>query len=91
MLTTFQKRVYQVVSTIPKGQTRTYKWVAQKIGNPKSARAVGQALKRNPFIGKVPCHRVIRSDGSLGGFSQGLAKKRRMLALEKSSWKIEPP
>jgi len=89
-LTKFQQKVYKVVSTIPKGQTRSYKWVAQKIGNPDATRAVGQALKRNPFIGevpnkvrgKVPCHRVIRSDGSLGGFAKGVKRKKEMLEAE---------
>ena len=81
-LTDFQKKVYKVVSTIPKGQTRSYKWVAQKIGNPDAARAVGQALNRNPFIGEVPCHRVIRSDGSLGGFAKGIKRKKEMLEAE---------
>jgi len=81
-LTDFQKKVYKVVSTIPKGQTRSYKWVAQKIGNPDAARAVGQALNRNPFIGEVPCHSVIRSDGSLGGFAKGIKRKKEMLEAE---------
>lgn len=81
-LTEFQKKVYAAVKTIPKGQTRTYKWVAAKIGKPSAARAVGQALKRNPFIGIVPCHRVICSDGNLGGFALGARQKRRMLDAE---------
>ncbi len=81
-ITDFQRAVYKAVKKIPKGQTRSYKWVAQQIGKPNSARAVGQALKRNPFIGVVPCHRVIASDGSLGGFSKGLKKKIQMLKKE---------
>lgn len=86
MLTPFQAKVYKIVSTIPRGETRTYKWVAEKIGSPKASRAVGQALKRNPFIGKVPCHRVICSDGSLGGFSRGKEEKRRMFNIERSHY-----
>lgn len=71
-----------MVKTIPYGETRSYKWVAEKLGNPRAVRAVGQALKKNPLPGIIPCHRVIRSDGSLGGFSQGLKKKRELLRGE---------
>jgi methylated-DNA-[protein]-cysteine S-methyltransferase len=80
--TPFQKGVWEMVKTIPYGQTRTYKWVAEKIGNPEAFRAVGQALKKNPLPGIIPCHRVIRSDGKLGGFSKGLKEKARLLKLE---------
>lgn len=80
--TEFEKKVYAAVSGIPAGQVRSYKWVAAKIGRPKAYRAVGNALNKNPYIGKVPCHRVIRSDGSLGGFAQGAARKRRLLKSE---------
>jgi methylated-DNA-[protein]-cysteine S-methyltransferase len=80
--TNFQKKVWEVVKTIPYGQTRTYKWVAEKIGNPKAFRAVGQALKKNPLPGIIPCHRVIRSDGKLGGFSKGSKEKERLLKSE---------
>jgi methylated-DNA-[protein]-cysteine S-methyltransferase len=82
MITSFQKKVYAVVKKIPKQKTRSYKWVAEKIGNPKAARAVGQALKKNPFLGKVPCHRVIRSDGKLGGYAGGAKKKKQLLKQE---------
>ena len=81
-LTMFEKRVYRAVFTIPAGETRSYKWVAEKIGIPRSCRAVGQTLKRNPYIGTIPCHRVIESDGSLGGFSKGKKMKKRLLKLE---------
>ncbi len=81
-LTKFQKKVYEVVLSIPRGKTRAYKWVAIKTGNPKASRAVGQALNENPYIGKVPCHRVIRANGSLGGFSQGKRKKKLLLRAE---------
>lgn len=85
LVTQFQRRVYTVVQHIPAGEVRSYRWVAEQLGNPGLARAVGQALKRNPFAPKVPCHRVIRSDGLLGGFAFGLAKKRRLLAQERLS------
>ena len=83
MPTAFQQRVYQIVKTIPKGDVRSYRWVAAKLGNPNLARAVGQALKRNPWMVTVPCHRVIKSDGSLGGFAWGLRKKRELLRKER--------
>ena len=83
--TEFQKKVYAVVSGIPRGQVRTYKWVAAKIGRPRAYRAVGNALNKNPHIGKVPCHRVIRSDGSVGGFALGPARKRKMLAVDRAA------
>lgn len=80
--THFQKRVYGVVLSIPPGDTRSYKWVAEKIGSPRAYRAVGQALKKNPYIGKIPCHRVIGEDGSLGGFSKGQKMKKTYLRRE---------
>jgi len=82
-MTKFELKVYKAVLTIPFGQTRTYKWVAQKIGCPGASRAVGQALKRNPYPLIIPCHRVIKSDNSLGGYSGGLRKKNMFLDLEK--------
>ena len=81
-LTDFEKKVYRAVEKIPKGQVRSYKWVAVKIGRPNACRAVGNALNKNPYIGKVPCHRVIRSDGAIGGFARGVARKREMLKAE---------
>jgi len=80
--TAFETRVYLAVSRIPRGEVRSYKWVAVKIGDPDAYRAVGNALNKNPYIGKVPCHRVIRSDGSIGGFAKGVACKRRMLKAD---------
>ncbi len=80
--TPFQRKVWKIVGTIPHGDTRSYKWVAEKAGYHRAARAVGQALKKNPLPGIIPCHRVIRSDGSLGGFSRGLKKKRELLRTE---------
>ena len=80
--TSFQEKVYTVVAHIPKGQTRSYAWVARQIGQPRAVRAVGQALKRNPDPKRVPCHRVIRSDGSLGGYAWSVSRKRKLLAGE---------
>ncbi len=79
--TPFQKKVYQALLKIPKGQVRTYAQVAQMIGKPKAARAVGQALKRNRWAPAIPCHRVVASDGTLGGYSGpgGLSAKHRLL------------
>ncbi len=80
----FQKKVYGAVCGIPRGEVRSYSWVAYAIGLPNSARAVGQALARNPFPIVVPCHRVVNSDGSLGGYSGGVELKKRLLRLEKA-------
>ena len=81
-VTPFQRKVYAAVRKIPRGQTRSYQWVAQQIGQPNAARAVGQALNKNRRIDLVPCHRVIASDGSLGGYAWGSAAKRRRLLAE---------
>jgi len=78
----FQKRVYKATRTIPYGSTLSYGQVAVLTKSPKAGRAVGQALGANPLPLIVPCHRVICSDGSLGGFGGGLALKRRLLDLE---------
>lgn len=83
-LTEFEKKVYAACRLIPRGQTRTYKWVAEKIGRPRAYRAVGNALHKNPFAPQVPCHRVIKSDGSVGGFAGGIRKKLSLLRAEKS-------
>lgn len=83
MITNFQRKVYKAVLKIPLGCVRSYSWVAKEIGKPKAVRAVGSALKKNPFAPIIPCHRVIKSDGSLGGYSGGMKKKIRLLKLEK--------
>ena len=80
--TPFQQRVWAITRSIPRGSTRTYGSVARQAGSPRSARAVGQAMARNPWPVIVPCHRVVGSDGSLTGFGGGLDMKRRMLAME---------
>ncbi len=82
-LTAFQQTVYRAVARIPRGETRSYQWVARTIGRPGAVRAVGNALNRNPFAPRVPCHRVIRSDGSLGGFASGPLAKQRLLDRER--------
>lgn len=80
--TEFEQRVWSALSGIPFGETRTYKWIAEKIGNPGAVRAVGRALSKNPLPIIIPCHRVIESDGSLGGYSSGTHRKRRLLEME---------
>ena len=80
--TPFRRAVWEATRSIPYGETRSYEWIAQRIGKPEAARAVGQALKSNPFPIVVPCHRVIGKDGSLTGFSAGIELKRRLLDLE---------
>jgi O-6-methylguanine DNA methyltransferase len=80
--TAFQQAVWQALCRIPYGETRSYAWVAGQIGRPRATRAVGSACGANPIPVIVPCHRVIASDGSLGGFSCGLKWKKRLLALE---------
>lgn len=89
--TVFQRRVWSATSKIPYGEVRSYREIAQAIGKPKAARAVGTALGRNPFPILVPCHRVIREDGGLGGFSasRGIALKQELLQLEGSVCPLE--
>ncbi len=78
-LTKFQWKVLKVTVSIPLGETRTYKWVAEKVGSPNAVRAVGQALRRNPYPIIIPCHRVIKQDGSLGGYAGGWGKRKAEL------------
>jgi O-6-methylguanine DNA methyltransferase len=79
---TFSDRVYEVVSKIPKGSVMTYKQVARALGEPNAARAVGNALNKNPNPIRVPCHRVVRSDGKVGGYAKGTEKKIELLKVE---------
>jgi methylated-DNA-[protein]-cysteine S-methyltransferase len=80
--TEFEKKVWLSLREAPYGQTRTYKWLAELVGRPGGARAVGQALSKNPIPIVLPCHRIIESDGDIGGYSSGVDIKRRLLALE---------
>lgn len=80
--TEFEQKVWAALKEIPFGETRSYKWIAERIGKPSAVRAVGQALSKNPVPIVIPCHRVIESDGSIGGYSSGVNTKRRLLELE---------
>ncbi|ARJ72002.1 methylated-DNA--[protein]-cysteine S-methyltransferase [Latilactobacillus sakei] len=80
--TPFQQQVWTALQTIPYGQTVTYNQLATQIGRPTAIRAVASAVGRNPLLMIVPCHRVIRKDGSLGGYRGGLPFKKQLLALE---------
>jgi len=80
--TAFQRRVWALTRAIPRGKTRSYGELGLEVGSPGAARAVGQAMARNPWPIVVPCHRVVGSDGSLTGFGGGLAMKKRMLLME---------
>ena len=83
----FFRRVLHAAAEIPHGECRTYKWLAQQAGSPAAVRAAGQAMacNRTPFV--IPWHRVLRSDGKLGGFAYGLPWKERLLAIEKAASK----
>ena len=80
--TEFQKRCWKALTRIPYGKTTTYAAIARKVGRPKASRAVGQANHMNPMAIVVPCHRVLQTDGSLGGYGGGLDKKVTLLRLE---------
>lgn len=83
-VTIFKKIVYNALFEIPYGETRSYEWLARKIGKPKAARAIGKALRENPFPIIIPCHRVIRKDGKLGGYILGKRIKEYLLEKEKA-------
>jgi AraC family transcriptional regulator of adaptative response/methylated-DNA-[protein]-cysteine methyltransferase len=83
--TAFQRRVWEELQRIPRGTTRTYTQVAQALGNPKSVRAVARACATNPVSIVVPCHRVIRQDGSMAGYRWGLSRKEQLLAQERAA------
>jgi O-6-methylguanine DNA methyltransferase len=84
LVTDFKTRVYKAVKKIPKGKTATYKEVAVLAGRPRAWRAVGNILNKN-FNPKIPCHRVIRSDGKIGGYNRGKKEKELLLKKEKLS------
>jgi len=79
----FNQRVFSLVSKIPSGRVTTYGEIAKALGNKSLARAVGNALNKNPNIVRVPCHRVVRSDGGVGGYAKGIKKKINLLKKEK--------
>ena len=81
-IASFQKKVYEVVRKIPEGKVMTYKQVAKLTGYPKAYRAVGNALNKNPDPKTIPCHRVIRLDGRVGGYREGTKKKINLLKSE---------
>lgn len=83
-LPSFTRTVLKITAQIPYGEIRSYRWVAERLRKPKAMRAVGNALARNPIPIIIPCHRVVRSDGTLGGYALGLHWKRRLLDLERS-------
>ncbi len=83
--TQFQKKVWQALLTIPYGICSSYSDVAEQIGQPTAVRAVANAIGSNPLLMVIPCHRVIRKDGALGGFSAGLSLKKKLLELEKAN------
>ena len=81
--TPFEQKIWLELRKIPAGKTRSYKWMAGRVGNAKASRAAGQALGKNPIPLILPCHRIIASDGTLGGFSSGLKVKEWLLKHEK--------
>ena len=83
--TPFQREVWETTRLIPYGETRSYTWVAEQTGKPRAVRAVGQALSRNPLPIIIPCHRVVASDGKLGGYGGGVEMKRYLIWLEASA------
>ena len=83
-LTTFKEKVFKVVKNIPQGKTLTYQEVAKKSGSPRAFRAVGNILNKN-YNPLIPCHRVIRSDGKIGGYNRGVKRKAELLKKESLS------
>lgn len=84
-LTDFQKKVLLACMDIPPAEVRTYAWIAARTGSPGACRAVGRALSRNPYAPDVPCHRVIASDGSIGGYFEPIERKKELLRAEKEN------
>jgi AraC family transcriptional regulator of adaptative response/methylated-DNA-[protein]-cysteine methyltransferase len=83
--TAFQRRVWQELQTIPYGSTRSYGEIARRLGRPQATRAVARACATNPVSVVIPCHRVVREDGGLGGYRWGLERKRQLLGQEKAN------
>ena len=89
--TAFQWRVWEALTRIPAGETRSYRALAEELGSPKAARAIGNACGNNRLALIVPCHRVVREDGTLGGWRWGVERKRELLARERSRVRALPP
>ncbi|HHT9136696.1 MAG TPA: methylated-DNA--[protein]-cysteine S-methyltransferase [Candidatus Wunengus sp. YC60] len=89
--TSFQIKVWNKLREIPYGECRSYKWVAEQIGNPRATRAVGMANNKNPLPPVIPCHRVIGSDGTLTGYASGLHIKKYLLEMEYNTikWRVK--
>ncbi|MGH8706354.1 MAG: bifunctional transcriptional activator/DNA repair enzyme AdaA [Burkholderiales bacterium] len=85
--TVFQRRVWDELRRIPRGETRTYADIARRIGSPRAVRAVGGACGANPVALVVPCHRVVRADGGLGGYGWGIGRKAKLLEIERQAKK----
>jgi len=85
--TVFQRKVWDALRRIPAGQTRSYRQIAQAIGAPRAVRAVGSACGANPVAMVIPCHRALRTDGTLGGYAWGLGRKKKLLEIEKRARK----
>jgi AraC family transcriptional regulator of adaptative response/methylated-DNA-[protein]-cysteine methyltransferase len=81
--TTFQRRVWEALQAIPRGETKSYSKIASEIGQPKASRAVARACATNPIAVAIPCHRVVREDGTMGGYRWGVERKKKLLALER--------
>lgn len=79
----FKEKVYQALRVVPAGRVTTYRLLAEAAGNPRASRAVGNILNKNPFAPEIPCHRVVRSDGSVGGYAKGKRAKIALLKKEK--------
>ncbi len=88
--THFKRQVWRLTRLIPYGESRSYRWLAEQIGQPNAMRAVGQALAQNPLPIIIPCHRVVASNGKLGGYSGGVEMKRRLLHLEVAGASVKP-
>ncbi|AHM55964.1 methylated-DNA--protein-cysteine methyltransferase Ogt [Peptoclostridium acidaminophilum DSM 3953] len=86
--TKFQKKVWEALESIPYGETRTYKQIAEQIGNPKACRAVGMANNKNPISIIIPCHRVIGSNGRLVGYGGGIEMKKKLIDIENQPSKM---
>ena len=87
----FQRRVWQAMRAIPYGEVRTYAELAAQIGHPRAVRAVGNAAAANPVVILIPCHRIVRSDGTIGNYSGGSVRKQQLLSLEQCGLQVLPP